>query len=65
MEGRTVLTFGRTIAVLAVIALFWMGCEIHKQICVDEHHVACTMIPWKSGHPESKFDPVTGLPYAP
>lgn len=38
------------LAVAIVVALLWIGGELHRQSCIDAHRTGCSVLPWVSGH---------------
>lgn len=46
MKTRTVkiLSIG-----LVLVLLAWIGGELHKQSCVEQHKIGCSVLPWVSG----------------
>lgn len=34
---------------LTLIGVLWVGGELHRQNCVQEHRTGCSVLPWVSG----------------
>jgi hypothetical protein len=37
------------VAVLAVVALFWISGELHSSNCLAAGHTNCSVLPWDNG----------------
>jgi hypothetical protein len=60
------VTYGRsicTLLVLVLIAVSWVGGELHRENCQHAGKTACSVLPWVTGKAKTGFDFSTARPY--